>query len=171
MNGRQISLITDIADALAARGLRWWLFGGWGLDAQLGEVTREHGDVEFWTARSDAELVRDTMVAIGAEVVDSQPVEESRAFVCDGVAFSSAFFDRNADGTFGVQGRWSDWVFPADSFGDSIGHLDGHAVPTMSVAGMLAMKEQYASLRNGGPPRDKDVRDIATLRSLLSRPG
>lgn len=33
----------------------------------------------------------------------------------------------------------------------------------MSVAGMLAMKEQYPTLRNGGPWRDKDIGDIAIL--------
>ena len=37
----------------------------------------------------------------------------------------------------------------------------------MSVAGMLAMKEQYPTLRHGSPWRDKDVRDIAVLRGLL----
>lgn len=166
----QIELIADIKSELGSRQLGWWLFGGWGLDAQLGEVTRDHGDVEFWVERSDAEPVRAAMMAIRAQVADTQPIEESRAFVRDGVSFSSAFFDRNDDGTFGVQGRWSDWIFPPGSFGESMGELDGLAVPTMSVEGMLAMKEQYASLRNGGPLREKDVRDIAVLQSLIDPP-
>jgi lincosamide nucleotidyltransferase A/C/D/E len=34
---------------------------------------------------------------------------------------------------------------------------------------MLAMKEQFPTLRNGGPWRDKDISDIAVLRGL--RPG
>jgi hypothetical protein len=37
----------------------------------------------------------------------------------------------------------------------------------MSVAGMLAMKEQFPTLRNGGPWRTKDMEDLAVLRSLL----
>ena len=76
-------------------------------------------------------------------------------------------FDRNDDGSFGVLGRWSDWVFPPGSFGMSRGRLAGLEVPTMSPEGMLAMKEQYANLRNGAPLRDKDVGDIAALRALL----
>lgn len=170
-NSDQIQLITAIKLVLDARDLRWWLFGGWGLDAQLGRITRDHGDVEFWVDRPDADPVLDAMLSIGAVVVDSEPIEESRAFDREGVGFSSAFFDCNDDGSFGVQGRWSDWLFPPGSFGGTTGQLDGLVVPTMSVEGMLAMKEQYATLRNGGPLRDKDVHDIAVLRTLLADRG
>ena len=169
-NSIQIQLIADMKSALEAEGLGWWLFGGWGLDAQLGRVTREHGDVECWVDRSDAEAVCDALLTIGADIVDTEPTEESRCFERDGVIFSSAFFDRNDDGSFGVQGRWSDWVFPPGSFGESVGELEELVVPTMSVEGMLAMKEQYANLRNGAPLRDKDVHDIAALKKLIDRP-
>ena len=64
-----------------------------------------------------------------------------------------------------MQGRWSDWVFPPDSFGEAPGLLDGMPVPAMSVAGMAAMKEQFPTLRNGRPWRDKDIGDIAVLRT------
>lgn len=168
-NSVQIHLIADMKSALDARGLGWWLFGGWGLDAQLGRVTREHGDVECWVDRPDADAVGDALLSIGADIVDTEPPEESRRFERDGVIFSSAFFDRNDDGSFGVQGRWSDWVFPPGSFGESSRELEGLALPTMSVEGMLAMKEQYANLRNGAPLRDKDIRDIAALTQIIAR--
>lgn len=163
----QLELILDMTTVLGARELGWWLFGGWGLDAQLGRISRAHGDIECWVERSDADAVRDAFLSIGAEILETEPIEESRCFSRDGVLFSSAFFDRNEDGTFGVLGRWSDWVFPRGSFGASTGDLHGLEVPTMSLEGMLAMKEQYSSLQNGAPPRDKDVRDIAALRALI----
>ena len=166
----QLALIADMKLAFDAEGLDWWLFGGWGLDAQLGRITRDHSDVECWVERPDADLVRDALSSLGAVIVETQPIEESREFSRDGILFSSAFFDRNENGTFGVLGRWSDWVFPRGSFGASRGHIDGLEVPTMSVEGMLAMKEQYPTLRNGAPLRDKDVRDIAALRALIANP-
>ena len=46
--------------------------------------------------------------------------------------------------------------------------LDGTPVLTMSVAGMLAMKEQFPHLRNGGPWRQKDINDINLLRRLAA---
>ena len=81
--------------------------------------------------------------------------------------FSTAYFDRQPDGLFQPRGRYSDWLFPAGSFRDDLGTLDGELVPTMSVAGMLAMKEQFPRLRNGAPWRQKDIADIQTLRGLL----
>lgn len=44
----------------------------------------------------------------------------------------------------------------------------GFQVLAMSTAGMLAMKEQYPHLRNGGPWRPKDVADIQTLKALVA---
>jgi hypothetical protein len=38
----------------------------------------------------------------------------------------------------------------------------------MSVSGMLAMKEQFPSLRNGRPWRQKDITDIEILRELAT---
>ena len=158
-----------MVDALAAADVRAWLFGGWGLDARIGYITRDHGDVEFWVERTDSERSQAALLAVGSRIVPTQPPEESCEFVLDDVSFSTAYFDRRDDGTFSQpRGRWSDWLFPADSFGDLPGTLDGVPVPAMSVAGMLAMKEQYPTLRNGGPWRDKDIADIATLRELRS---
>ena len=46
--------------------------------------------------------------------------------------------------------------------------LDGTPVLAMSVSGMLAMKEQFPHLRNGGQWRQKDIDDIEILRRLAA---
>ena len=87
----------------------------------------------------------------------------------DGADFSTAYFDRRPDGSFSQpDGRFSDWLFPSGSFSDEPARLDGMPVLAMSVAGMLAMKEQYPRLRNGGPWRQKDIDDIKVLRALAA---
>ncbi len=170
----QLDLIHRVLDVLATAEVPAWLFGGWGLDARIGRITRRHGDVEFWVPRTHDARSKAALVAAGSTALVTQPPEESCEFVSGDVAFSTAYFDRAADGTFYQPlGRWSDWVFPAGSFGTDAGMLDGTPVPAMSVAGMLAMKEQYPALRHGGPWRDKDVADIGVLRELqeLTRSG
>jgi hypothetical protein len=164
---RQFDVILEIRQTLGDAGIAWWLFGGWGLDASIGRVTRSHSDIEFWVARTDGDSTRDALVTSGFVALDTKPLEESREFTRYGVVLSSAFFDTQPDQSFRPQGRWSDWVFPAGSFGDSLGRLGEVSVPTMSVEGMIAMKEQYAFLRNGKPLREKDVRDMALLRQLI----
>jgi hypothetical protein len=61
----------------------------------------------------------------------------------------------------------SDGGSSGDSFEGPLGQIDDLGLPAMSVEGMLAMKVQYASLRNGAPPRPKDLLDIEVLRGLL----
>ncbi|HXW46470.1 MAG TPA: hypothetical protein VEL03_16900 [Streptosporangiaceae bacterium] len=165
----QLHVIRAVTSALAAAGIPAWLFGGWGLDARIGRITREHGDVEFWLERTDSERSKAILVAAGATALATQPPEEACEFAWDGTDFSTAYFDRQPDGSFSQPlGRWSDWLFPPGSFGDETGTLDGTPVLTMSVAGMLAMKEQFPRLRNGRPWRPKDIGDIEVLRRLAA---
>jgi hypothetical protein len=168
----QLRVIKAVVDVLDAVGISAWLFGGWGLDARIGRVTREHGDVEFWVERTDAGWSKAALVAAGATALATQPPEESCEFTWEGTDFSTAYFDRWPDGSFSQpDGRFSDWLFPSGSFGDEPGTLDGVPVLAMSVAGMLAMKEQYPHLRNGGPWRQKDIDDIKVLRRLAAEAG
>ena len=163
----QLGLIREIRSALGAAGIHWWLFGGWGLDARIGYVTRDHHDIEFWVFHEDADSTREALMACGFEAPESLRPEESQEFLKDGVNASSAFLRRNQDGSVGVRGRWSDWQFPPDAFQQPPGRIDGLVVPAMSVEGMLAMKVQFPALRHGRPLRDKDAEDIGVLRKLL----
>ena len=166
----QLRVIRKVISVMQAAGISAWLFGGWGLDARIGRITREHGDVEFWVERIDAERSKAALVGAGATALMTQPPEEACEFLWDDVPFSTAYFDRQADGSFSQpRGRWSDWLFPPGSFGDEPGVLDGTPVLAMSVSGMLAMKEQFPHLRNGRPWRQKDIADIEILRRLAAK--
>jgi hypothetical protein len=169
-NGRQLRVIRKVIAITQAEGISAWLFGGWGLDARIGRITRQHGDVEFWVERIHADRSKAAFVESGAIALATQPPEEACEFAWDDVLFSTAYFDRHPDGSFiQLLGRWSDWRFPPGSFSDDPGVLDGTPVLTMSVSGMLAMKEQYPTLRNGSPWRQKDIADIEVLRQLAAR--
>ena len=165
--GGQLRVIRKVVATLRAADVSAWLFGGWGLDARIGRITREHGDVEFWVERIHAERSKVLLLEAGATALPTQPPEESCEYMWDDVSFSTAYFDRQSDGSF-IQplGRFSDWRFPPDSFGEEPVTLDGTPVLAMSVSGMLAMKEQFPSLRNGRPWREKDITDMEILRRL-----
>jgi hypothetical protein len=168
-NEGQLGIIRKVTTVMQAADIPAWLFGGWGLDARIGRITRQHGDVEFWVERIHAERSKAVLVGAGATALTTQPPEEAREFTWDDVPFSTAYFDPQPDGT-SVQllGRWSDWLFPPGSFGHEPVVLDGTPVLAMSAAGMLAMKEQFPHLRNGRPWRQKDIADIEILRGLAA---
>jgi len=165
----QLRVIRKVAAVTGAADIPAWLFGGWGLDARIGRITREHGDVEFWVERIHAERSKAALVGAGATALTTQPPEEACEFTWDDVPFSTAYFDRQPDGSSSQPlGRFSDWLFPPGSFGDEPGTLDGTPVLAMSVSGMLAMKEQFPRLRNGRPWRQKDIDDIEILQALAA---
>jgi hypothetical protein len=165
----QLRVIQAVTDALIAAGISAWLFGGWGLDARIGRITREHGDVEFWVERVYADLSKAVLVDAGATALTTQPPTEACEFTWGDADFSTAYVDRQSDGAFSqLDGRWSDWLFPPNSFEDEMVPFAGFEVLTMSTAGMLAMKKQYLHLRNGGPWRPKGIADIQTLKALVA---
>jgi hypothetical protein len=165
----QLRVIRDVVAALQAADIPAWLFGGWGLDARAGRITREHGDVEFWVERVHAERSKAILVEAGAIALPPQPPEEACEYTWDDVSFSTAYVDCRSDGSFSrPRGRFSDWLFPPGSFGEERVVLDGTPVLVMSVAGMLAMKEQFPNLRNGRPWRQKDITDMEILRGLAT---
>ena len=165
----QLRIIHKVIAVTQAADISAWLFGGWGLDARIGRITREHGDVEFWVERIHAERSKAALVGAGATALTTQPPAESCEFTWDDVPFSTAYFDRQPDGAFSQpRGRFSDWLFPPGSFGDEPGTLDGTPVLAMSVSGMLAMKEQFPRLHNGRPWRQKDIADIEILREMVA---
>ena len=165
----QLRVIRKVISVMQAAHISAWLFGGWGLDARIGRITRQHGDVEFWVERIHAERSKAALAGAGATALTTQPPAEACEFTWDDVAFSTAYFDRQPDGSsIQLLGRFSDWLFPPGSFGDEHVTLDGTPVLAMSVAGMLAMKEQFPHLRNGRPWRQKDIADIEMLRALAS---
>ena len=165
----QLRVIRKVVAVTGAAHIPAWLFGGWGLDARIGRITREHGDVEFWVERIHAERSKAALVGAGATALTTQPPEEACEFTWDDVPFSTAYFDRQPDGSSSQPlGRFSDWLFPPGSFGEEPGTLDGTPVLAMSVSGMLAMKEQFPRLRNGRPWRRKDIDDIEILRALAA---
>src|SRR5438309_11011134 len=96
----QLRQIGDIHEAMAVVDVDWWLFGGWGLDARIGRITREHGDIELWVAAEDAERTRDAIVGAGLEYVPNDYPDESYEYVKDAIKSSSAFFLRNDHGSF-----------------------------------------------------------------------
>lgn len=63
---RQLALIGRVVAVMRAADIAVWLFGGWGLDARLGRLTRDHGDVEFWVERGQAQPSKTLLIAAGA---------------------------------------------------------------------------------------------------------
>jgi hypothetical protein len=65
----QLRVIHLVVHTLRVARCSAWLFGGWGLDARIGRITRDHGDIEFWVDRTDGERSKAILAGAGATVL------------------------------------------------------------------------------------------------------
>jgi lincosamide nucleotidyltransferase A/C/D/E len=106
----QLRLIHKVVAVTRAAGIPLWLFGGWGLDARIGRITRDHGDVEFWIERHQEQQSKTLLAGAGAIPLLTRPPEESCEFTWDGVPFSTAYLiasrtERSPSGAGGRTGN------------------------------------------------------------------
>jgi lincosamide nucleotidyltransferase A/C/D/E len=146
-----------VLSRLDSAGICVWLDGGWGVDALLGEETREHDDLDLVVARSDVpcrvtELGRDGYAVAKGELpmavvlldgagrqVDVHPVE----------------FDEAGDGIYRMDdGR--DWLYPARGFAGR-GRVLGRDV-------LCLTPEVQVLCHAGYELQETDLRDLAALR-------
>ena len=150
MSAEQVQAVYELLD----RGdVRCWVMGGWGVDALLGRVTREHKDLDLLLLISDlpryAEIVRDHGFARKLEWSENQPID------VDAVHFDSAFVDAHPDGREidvhvididpeGAVVQFHTYPWPLPRYAVSgLGTIEGVAVRCVSRAAQIAMHSGY----------------------------
>ncbi len=137
---------------------RAWVAGGWGVDALVGEQTREHRDLDLAIDAHTEAKALEALDALGYRVeTDWRPARVELA------AGHERFVDLHPV-TFDAHGhgRQSDldgghFDYPPECF--VTGRIGGQAVPCLSV-------EQQRRFHTGYEPRDVDRHDLALLDRL-----
>ena len=57
-NNIQFSIIKELKFIGDKYNLRFWIFGGWGIDELLKKITRKHADIDLVINLSDRELFK-----------------------------------------------------------------------------------------------------------------
>ncbi|WP_212735648.1 GNAT family N-acetyltransferase [Herbidospora galbida] len=157
MRDRQLTAIAEIA----GMGLDVWLRGGWAMDFTLGEVTRDHIDIDWFAWSDDADRLETALIARGFAPQPGPPREQQRDFTRDGVEVSFALLARDLTVAGGTH-RGEPW--PAGLLDAPLGSLDGLTCPVISVAAQIEIKEMMPVWVPGLPLREKDMTDVARLR-------
>jgi lincosamide nucleotidyltransferase A/C/D/E len=61
--------VLEVLGCLEAAGLRVWVDGGWGVDALVGETTREHADLDLVVLAPELAAVRSLLAEAGYRAV------------------------------------------------------------------------------------------------------
>ena len=166
---RQLQVIRQVTTLLQPVAIPHWLFGGWAIDFRLGEITRTHDDIEFFVWQRDAPQITSILTQHQYEQYLGGYDEEMTIFFKDAQKLEFDHLTHNAQGQVAVAGRWADWVLPQPFFNALPATLKGIICPTLSVEGLLAIKQGYADHPAGTPLREKDILDIQRLQAFMEK--
>jgi lincosamide nucleotidyltransferase A/C/D/E len=153
--------VLEFLNLMEASGIDVWLDGGWGVDALLGEQTRQHGDLDIILRVEDLpRLVTVTRTAGYAP----RPGGTETNFVLKAPAgqevdVHAIAFDGRGFGVFALpDGR--KWPFPPSAFLGR-GRIQGKAVRCLSAEAQVQCHAQ------GYTPDETDLQDMKHLQDRL----
>jgi lincosamide nucleotidyltransferase A/C/D/E len=162
----KLESVLKLCRAFEAEGLDFWIDGGWGVDALLGEQTRPHSDLDLAVRFSNLMVFEQVLAPLGY-----RPVRDPEQRVWNPVFHHATDgsvdlhgFVLNANGE-GILGELSEnSMYPAGAL-DGLGRIGTMTVRCIAAPFVLMF-------RNGFEPRDVDHHDVDALcrRFDLKRP-
>ena len=163
----EVSHVLEVVDALETAGVRFWLDGGWGVDALVGEQTRLHADLDLALVASDllsAEQALDRLGFKAAEVVPGLParvvVEDERRGLVD---LHPLFFDDQGNGWQQLSETGKAWGVYWASELNATGSVAGRLVSCLSPSLQFRFRLGYEW-------SDRDEHDVRLLSELFGLP-
>lgn len=83
MNTRQLALLQEIMTLCETRAIPIWVRGGWAVDFALGQITREHEDIDLFAWASGAQRLVEALEQAGFCPEAGPPPEAQRDFTKD----------------------------------------------------------------------------------------
>ena len=148
--------VLRILDCLEAAGVRAWLDGGWGVDALVGEQTREHDDLDLVVALVDASAAQTALATAGFVLTEDElPTRFVARDASDlRVDFHTVTFDEQGSGIQQLQDG-TPWRYPPEGF-LGVGRVGGRVVACLTA-------EVQVLSHLGYDPDDTDRHDMALL--------
>jgi lincosamide nucleotidyltransferase A/C/D/E len=154
--------VLEVYDACEHGGVEIWLDGGWGVDALLGEQTREHDDLDIVVAVDHLPSLIVALSRIGFVTVKPWPDSPEGFVVADPrdrrVDIHPLRFDEEGNGRQRLHDG-TEWLYPAQGLCGS-GVVDGRSVRCLTP-------ELQVQCHAGYELQDDDVHDMRELHERL----
>ncbi|WP_416985563.1 aminoglycoside adenylyltransferase [Streptomyces sp. T028] len=140
------------------------------MDFFIGEVTRDHVDIDWSAWAEDAPALTGGLLRSGYEPLSGPPADQQLVFCRQGVEFSFALLSKDRFGRVVVAGGpWAGEVWPEGMLDAPVGRIG--AVPDHQSACPDRDQADDASLGSGRPRRRKDTEDITRLEAASREQG
>ncbi|MFE7477772.1 nucleotidyltransferase domain-containing protein [Streptomyces sp. NPDC057575] len=165
---QQLRLIAEAVEVAGALGVPVWLRGGWAMDFFLGEITRDHEDIDWFAWADDAGDLAEGLLQRGYQPVPGSPPDLQLDFVKDGLENSFTLLDRDTAGCVVVAGGpWAGAPWPEGMLDAGSGRIGGLQCAIVSPQAQIEIKRMMPIWDPSRPRRTKDAEDIARLEEAL----
>lgn len=150
----------ELCDILVAANIRFWVAGGWGVDALVGRRTRRHRDLDLLVDADHEAPTLTVLNQLGYLIeTDWRPVRVELGRPGGGyVDVHPVVFDLAGNGVQAGLGN-TVYRYPTNVF--TTGRIGGRAIGCVTVGKQLEAHQGY-------PARPQDRHDVALLHSLLA---
>jgi hypothetical protein len=167
---RQLRLIEEDVAAAADRDVEVWLRGGWAMDFFLGEVTRDHRDIDWFTWTGDADVLGAELLRRGFRQIPGLPPDQQIDLVKDGEDVSLNLLRRDEQGRVVVGGGpYAGSLWPGGMLDAHLGRIGDLRCPIINPRAQIEIKQMTPVWVPGSPRRAKDAEDIDRIRAALGR--
>lgn len=166
---RQLQLIAETNEIAQSLGADVWLRGGWAMDFYLGELTRDHEDIDWFAWISDAAKLTTELLRRGYRPLPGPPTDQQLDFAKDELEASFALLNKDQAGQVVIAGGpWGGEPWPeAGMLHPRPGRLDGVQSKILSPRAQVEIKKMMPIWVPGRSRRQKDVDDIARIETAL----
>ncbi|SRR5258708_2387456 len=151
----EASAVLELYNTLTHNGISIWIDGGWGVDALLGEQTRDHEDVDIVMQDKDVPKLRKILQEQNYKDIKRDDTSawnfvlgDDKGHTVDVHVFT---FDVDGNGIYGSRGA----IFPAVSLTGS-GMINGESVQCISP-------EYVVKFHTGYKLDENDIKDVTAL--------
>lgn len=149
--------VVEFLERLEDKDIEFWIDGGWGVDALLGEQTRPHGDLDILVRKKDLSAIHQLLAEQSYRIIprdDNNDIHfhagDNQGHVVDFTAFE---FDEAGNGIYGPKENGE--MNPAESFTGE-GVISGYVVKCVSP-------EYQIQFHVGYELDEDDYRDVKAL--------
>lgn len=159
--------VVRVLEAMSTEAVTVWLEGGWGVDALLGEVTREHSDLDLAVGAGDVPAAQAALERLGYSVVpDPEPGLPARlvlAHATGTVDLHPLAFDEAGNGWLQLSPTARSWSCHWRRALEATGVISGLPVRCISAELQMEFHMRYEW-------RDADLHDMCLLAAKFGLP-
>lgn len=159
------SNLVTLYEEFIQKGIDIWLDGGWGVDALLGEQTRQHSDVDIVVQEKDVSRIRDILESKGYKDLKKDDTRAWNFALVDKngneVDVHVINFDKDGNGIYGPAENGE--FYPPYAF-------KGEGIVLELPIKCMSAEYQVQNHNTGYSLRDRDIKDISALCKKFGLP-